>query len=131
MNPTEFYRQVVASIDDDDVHTVAGILAGHVGEENLITIGDLARQAFGEFTVSSERKTREILETLTTKHHLPVCSNSGRPGRWLAKDDEEREAAARELEARGQHVLDRARALRLAIVPPKEFTRQRQPSLWR
>ncbi|HZW04269.1 MAG TPA: hypothetical protein VFF68_10105 [Anaerolineaceae bacterium] len=131
MDPTEFYRQIVESIREEDVHAVAGVMAGHVGEENLITLEDLAIQAFGEYNASTERKTREILEKLTTEHHLPVCANSGRSGRWLARDAAERDKSAGELERRGNHTLDRARALRMAVVPAKTLKRERQQSLWR
>lgn len=133
MNPSEFYHDLITSIKEDDVYTIANILADHVGQENAITLKDLAVKAFGEFTVSTERKTRELLEQLTKDHHLPVCSFSGKSGRWLAANDEEKENAAAELEARGRNTLERARALRLSVVPAKTLKRERetQMSMWR
>lgn len=133
MNPTEFYQSLISSIREDDLKTVAGIMAQHAGEKNSTTIESLARKVFGEFNSSTERKVREILERLTVEYHMPVCSVSGKPGRWLAANESEREAAAAELESRGRNTLDRARALRMAVVPSKEpnFTRPKQLDIWR
>ena len=132
MKPTEFYQSLVASITDSDVRCVAQVMAQHVGQHNLITLDGLSRRAFGACNASTERKTREILERLTREHHLPVCSVSGKAGRWLAETDDERFAAARELEARAQNILDRAKALRMASVPAQPL-QDRQPvqtNLW-
>lgn len=133
MDPSEFYKSLIASITEEDTQAVARIMANHIGASNLISLQDLTVQTFGEYTTSTERKTREILEDLTVNYHMAVCSVSGKPGRWLASSEDEREAAARELEARGRNTLERARALRMAVVPGKEptFQKTRQPSLWR
>jgi len=136
MKPSEYYQSLAESITEADVRRCAAIMALHIGQENLIHLDALARRIFGKCTASTERKTRDILEKLTTEYRLPVCSVSGRAGRWLAANDAERLSAVRELEARAQSVLDRAKALRQANVPVIEppVIPQRKPvqtSLWR
>lgn len=132
MKPSDFYQELVNSITDDDIRRAARIMTMHVGYDNLITIDGLSERIFGEYTNSTERKTREILEKLTTEYHLPVCSLSGKSGRWLAANEDERISAVRELESRGQSILDRAKALRFATVPAQEILDKQpvQANLW-
>ena len=132
MYPAQVYQEILRTITDDRVRATANVLMKHVGAENAIELPEIARAVFGKVTESSTRATREILETLTVEHHLPVCSLSGKPGRWLAADEFERDAAARELESRGRQTLDRAAALRRASVPAV-FQPDNQPTqmgLW-
>lgn len=132
MHPTQVYQEILRTITDDKIRAVANVMIWHVGAANAIDLPDLARAVFGKVTESTTRATREILETLTVEYHLPVCSLSGKAGRWLAADEEEREQAARELEDRGRHTLDRAAALRRASIPAV-FQPDNQPTqmgLW-
>lgn len=126
-DPTEYYRGLVQSITDDDVHRVGNLMLPHVGEKNLILLPDLVRHAFGKYTASTERKTRDILEILTLEYGLPVCSYSGKSGRWLAGSEEEKERCASELERRANSTLARARALRRAVIPPPQQLPRKQP----
>lgn len=132
MDPRAFYEQLVKQIDDADVRKVAQVMLNHVGEANLITLDDLARAAFDEFTQSTERKTRLILAKLVTDYHMPIGAYSAKPGRWLCADEEERRRVVMDLTARHNETGNRIHSLRLAKVPPKEpkFEKAVQNSLW-
>jgi hypothetical protein len=121
MQPTDVYREIISQIKDDDIRKAAQIMAWHVGHDNSITLDNLAMTIFDKVTDTSKRQTRDILETLTTEYLLPVCSDSGKAGRWLAKDNQERDEAAKELENRAHSTLDRARALRQAKTPTNVY----------
>ncbi len=130
--PREFYERLIADIDDADVRKVAGVMLKHIGEKNRIALGELADQAFGEFTESTERKTRLILAKLVTDYHMPIGAYSAKPGRWLCADEEERRRVVMDLTARHNELENRIRALRLAAVPAKEpkFEKPVQNSFW-
>lgn len=132
MEPTEFYRSLIASIDDAAVKRVASILADHVGEKNSITLEQICLKCYGSHNSTTERQVREILETLVTAYHLPVGAHSGKSGRWLCETEEEREQVAAELDHRAGEIQKRARNLRTAKVPPKmpTFERAKQASFW-
>lgn len=130
--PREFYERLIADIDDADVRKVAAVMLQHIGEDHLITLDDLTRQAFGEFTQSTERKTRLILARLVTDHHMPIGAYSGKAGRWLCADEEELNRVIMDLTARHNETGNRIHSLRLSKVPPKEpkFEKAVQNSLW-
>jgi hypothetical protein len=130
-DPSKFYGELVDAIDDHDLRTVARLMSYHVGEEQAITLQDLALLAFGEAGETSLRKTREVLAQLIEDHGFPVCSNSGKAGRWLAGTKEEALEAARERESRAEKLLASAKKLRMARLPaglPK-FDGSKQPGL--
>ncbi len=141
MQPKDFsrsihyvYRQIVSSIGEPDVRRVALVMMDHIGEANMISLEELARHCFGAFNASTERKTRKILELLATEHRMPVGAYSGRSGRWLCADEEERQRVVADLEARLGALTARVKALRTAIVPaqePRFAEREVQFSLWR
>lgn len=133
MKPQEFYQSLLGSITDQDAKIVGGILLNHIGEQNAIALPLLAKQAFGEYNANTERKTRKILELLATEHRMPVWAYSGRSGRWLCADEEERQRVVADLEARIEALTARVKVLRTAIVPAQEprFEREVQISFWR
>lgn len=133
MEPTEFYQTIASSIKEEDLRKVASLMVSHVGEENLITLEDIAIEIYGEFNKTTERKVRLVLEELVSDKHMPVCAYSGRSGRWLAKDDDERNKAIYDLESRYSSLQKRIYSLRLAVVPAKapNFEKSRQQRLWR
>lgn len=131
MDPAKFYGELVDSIDDHDLRKAARILSYHVGEENAISLQDLTLQLFGEAGDTSLRKTREVLAQLIENHGYPVCSNSGKAGRWMPATREEAIEAAAERESRAEKLLATARKLRAARLPaglPK-FDQTKQPGL--
>ena len=132
MDPRAFYEQLVKQIVDADVRKVAQVMLSHVGEKNRIALGELADQAFGEFTESTERKVRLILAKLVTDYHMPIGAYSAKPGRWLCADEEERRRVVMDLTARYNELQNRIHALRLAAVPAKEpkFEKPVQNNLW-
>ncbi len=132
IDPTEFFREIVGSITDEETLKIASIMLRHIGEEHLIELKELAVQAFGEFNPATERKTRLILAELVEKHKLPVGAYSGKSGRWLCVDEEEKERVIQDLEARHNSLQDRIRNIRMARTPPKaiEPGRAYQRNLW-
>jgi hypothetical protein len=132
MNPREFYEQLVSEIEEADIKRVAQIMLKHIGESNLISLEDLALQAFGKLGKDGDRKTRLILAKLVNEHHMPIGAYSGKAGRWLCADDEELNRVIMDLTARHNETGNRIHSLRLSKVPPKEpkFEKAIQNSLW-
>jgi hypothetical protein len=132
-DPSEFYKSLISSIKEDDVKKVAEIMTEFVGEKNNITLRDLAIRVFGEFNTNTERKTRLILEELVTNYRFPIGAYSGKSGRWLCRDAEERDRVISDLESRRDATNKRIRSLRSAVIPartPQIEKRHRQNNLW-
>lgn len=130
MKPVEFYQNLLAQIDEEDLRAVARVMLEHIGMERAIALPELARAAFGEYNVSTERKARILLEELVTRYHWPVGAHSGKPGRWLCENNAELDQVIRDLEARRNALDERIRALRSAIWPRTLPSPSRQRSLW-
>lgn len=131
MDPSKFYGELVNSIEDVDLRRAARILSYHVGEEHAIPLDVLAVEVFDSDSESAQRKTREVLAQLIEEHGFPVCSNSGKAGRWLAGTKEEALEAAREREHRAERLLESAKKLRAAKLPAglPRFGEDVQPGL--
>ncbi len=114
MRPEEYFAELAASINEHDERKILDILLAHVGEDNAIDLKSLTIQAFGEYTTSTERKTRLVLEELVTKYHIPIGGYSGKAGRFICKDDDEIERVCGDLEARQRAIQERILALRKA-----------------
>lgn len=132
MNPKAIYEEMVRSIQDMDVRTAARTMSYHVGEAQAISLEMMTFAVFKVADENAKRKTREILERLIEEHGFPVCSHSGKAGRWLAASKEEAAAAAAEREARAEKLLLSARKLRAARLPGREpeIGGQKQPGLF-
>lgn len=131
-NPHDFYKNLLSTIQERDIKNVAFVMLSHIGEDNSITLKALAMRVYGEFTDSTERKTRAVLEDLVTRYRFPVGASSGKSGRWLCKDRQEIEKVVSDLESRRDATNNRIACLRSAVVPVKvpEFEKPRQNSLW-
>lgn len=117
MDPAKYYAELVDSIQDVDLRKAARTLSYHVGEAQAISLRDLAFAVLGAADDNAMRKTRAILEQLIEEHGFPVCSHSGKAGRWLPGTKEEALEAAREREGRAEKLLASARRLRAANLP--------------
>lgn len=124
MNPREHYRKLSFSIKEADIRLVAAILSEHVGEENAVRIETLASRAGMD-----ERKVRIIIERLLTEYRVPVCSISGKPGRWLARTREDTKPSEMECRSRARELVERANAYAGCNFPPTEQVEAVQPSL--
>lgn len=133
MNPSDYYRSIVASIEERDLKKVAEFMLTHVGETHAVDLSTITVAVFEEFNPSTERKVRNILEDLTTKYHMPIGAYSGKAGRWLCQDQDEIQRVVADLERRVSSTNDRIRALRMANLPAQmpQVDRPRQHSLWR
>lgn len=133
MDPSDYYRTIVASIEERDLKKVAEFMLAHVGEKHAVDLSSIAVAVFEEFNPSTERKVRLILEDLTTKYHMPIGAYSGKAGRWLCQDQEEIQRVVADLERRVSSTNDRIRALRMANLPAQmpRVDRPHQHSLWR
>jgi hypothetical protein len=117
MDPSRYYAEMVDAIQDVDLRKAARTLSYHVGEENAVSLRDLAFAVYGAAEESDLRKTRQVLETLIEEHGFPVCSHSGKAGRWLPGTREEAIEAALEREGRAAKLMASARRLRGANLP--------------
>ena len=115
MNPTEYYKKLVAVIDDMELRKCARQLSYHIGENNAISIETLANEVFGETTENTIRRTRNLTETLIEDHGYPVCSRSGVAGRWMPAVKEEGIKAAEERERRAAKLLKSAKQIRANV----------------
>jgi hypothetical protein len=131
MDPAKYYGELVASIEDMDLRQAARTLTYHVGEEHAISLRDLSFAVCGAATDNDLRKTRSILEALIEEHGFPVCSHSGKAGRWLPGTREEAIEAAQEREHRAEKLLASAKKLRAAKLPAglPRFGEDAQPRL--
>lgn len=117
MSTTEFYDRILASIDDQTVRDVYKVLKNHVGEKNAITLQDLTMAVFPnepvvivirrgkpvrEVSETRMREVREAIEMMRNQpYDIPVCSNSGKAGRYLPATLEELYECSAEYIARG------------------------------
>lgn len=131
-DPRNFYTSLLATIQESDIRAVAAVMLSHIGEENSVTLKALAMRVYGEFTASSERKTRSVLEELVTRYRFPIGAYSGKAGRWLCKDRNEIEQVVADLESRRDATNNRIACLRSAVIPVRvpEVEKPRQNSLW-
>ena len=112
MNPSEYYKRLIASITEDDVRRVAEVMAEHIGEENRITLQNLVA-----LTKLNERTVRVILNTLVVEFGIPIGAHSGKDGRWIIDNKAEMDAVIAELTSRANKMNKRANALRRAVLP--------------
>lgn len=133
MKPAKVYEQMVAEITVHDLRKVARILTAHIGEANAIRLDALALMVYSDAGDSAQRKVREIIETLIEERGFPVCSHSGRAGRWLAETQTEANSAAAEREARAEKLRISATKLRQAgyRLPAGEPKWDDQPRLFK
>ncbi len=112
MNPSEYYKRLIASITEDDVRRVAEVMAEHIGEENRITLQNLVA-----LTKLNERTVRVILNTLVIEYGIPIGAQSGRAGRWICANKRELDTVIADLESRANETRNRVNALRVATIP--------------
>lgn len=132
MDPKKFYDELIDSIDDYELRTAARILSYHVGEQNAVPLEELSAKVLESSSETAQRKMREILKQLVDKHGMPICSNSGKAGRWLAGTHEEITETVRELESRIEQLSTRVRQLKMAKLPAKlpKIGVDKQPGLF-
>jgi hypothetical protein len=131
IDPSAHYACILEGLPEDLGRKVFTILSGHVGQDRAITREALATQALGEFTATTDRQVREVIEELRRKR-VPVLSSSGRAGYWLAKDRADVDGCIADLYARYHSIEETIRQLRQARVPAEmaEGERARQERLW-
>ncbi|PKN83357.1 MAG: hypothetical protein CVU46_17205 [Chloroflexi bacterium HGW-Chloroflexi-8] len=132
-DPSEFYKALLEKITEADTKKVAAIMTEFIGEDHHISLKDLTARVFGEFNTNTERKVRLILEDLVTNYRFPIGAYSGKSGRWLCKNKEERDRVISDLESRRDATSERIKSLQKAVIPasiPQIEKNHRQNSLW-
>ena len=141
MTTHPIYDRILASITDETVRAVYHVLKNHVGKDNAISLNDLTLAVFPNDPVvlviekgkptrkASETRTREIREAIeimrNQPYDIPVCSNSGRAGRYLPATPEELYECSAEYIARGSK--DIATGRNMERVARSWFARQITP----
>ena len=115
MNPSDYYKRLIASITEDDVRRVAEVMVNHIGEENRITLQNLVA-----LTKLNERTVRVILNTLVIEYGIPIGAQSGRAGRWICANKRELDTVIAELISRATALHERANALRRVQLPSSD-----------
>lgn len=132
MSTTQFYDEILADIPDGLERDVLNTLMQHVGETNKITLKALTVEILGDFSSTTERQVREVIERLRRKG-VAIISESGKAGRWLAANKSELDACVSEMEARHRNLGEVIRSLRLAQIPARQMkssTAARQITFW-
>lgn len=95
MSTTVIYDRILETIDDKLVRDVYCLIRDHIGKEHAISLEALTMTIYGDGAMivddegneyvnpSKTRAIREAIETLREVHGVPVCSNSGKAGRYL------------------------------------------------
>jgi hypothetical protein len=117
MNPSTYYRQIAAEITDSDTRKVLQVMSAHIGGDCSIELDDLSQAVFGTVSTSSTRKARMVLEQLVKEYEIPIGAYSGKSGRVIIADDEERWHVVRELQSRQSELHQRARVIMQAKLP--------------
>lgn len=89
------YDRILSEITDQTVRDVYCLIRDHIGKDHAITIDALTLTVYGNAALITDddgneyvnptktRSVREAIETLREVHGVPVCSNSGKAGRYL------------------------------------------------
>jgi hypothetical protein len=101
------YDRILSSITDQTVMDVYTTIRDYVGESHRITKESVSLVLWGKYTPSTDRTIRECVETLHSVYGVPICTDSGKAGYYMAATREElagwitehRSRAHRELEA--------------------------------
>ena len=95
MTTTLIYDRILAEITDQTVRDVYCVIRDHIGKEHAITLDALTLTVYGNaglvtddngnenINPTKSRAIREAIETLREVHGIPICSNSGKAGRYL------------------------------------------------
>lgn len=117
MDLRDYYRLLASEISEIDMRKAVKILAGHIGKENAISKRELVIAIYGKYTVSTERKTREVISRLVRDYSLAIGSNSGSSGYYICGDVEEKRDAVKELYHRAEMIRERGMELARAQLP--------------
>lgn len=136
MSTTPYYDRILESIDDQLVKDVYCTIRDYIGKDHTITLEALTLVVYGEeakirigtgysINPSKSRAIREAIETLREIHGVPVCSNSGKAGRYLPASRAELDEFIAEHESRAKKEFDAAEKLKKAaktwdFTKPKE-----------
>lgn len=118
LEPREIYREILAGVTSGFEQRVAEILSYHVGSDNRITSEDLVRMAcygYGSLTRPTDADDRRVRKAIANLQEagLPILSDSGQGGRWIASEGEI-DAYIAELESRRSRLAEKVAALRKA-----------------
>ena len=126
---TPQYEALLDSITDDDCRKAFDFMLdrGAIGADNRLTIEAISFQLYKAVGDNAIRKTRDVLEILRTEYRVPICSTSGKPGRWLAASEDEKRECLADFYARRDSLSKVINALERAPVPAaKELSKPAQ-----
>lgn len=117
MDLRDYYRLLASEIDEKDMRNAIKVLSEHIGKENAISKHELVIAIYGKYTVSTERKTREVISRLVRDYSLAIGSSSGSSGYYLCGDADEKRDAVKELYHRADMIRERGMELARAKLP--------------
>jgi hypothetical protein len=144
MSTTQFYENLLTAKPEGFEKQVHDALQNHVGKAHRITLDNLTAKVYKDdlealdpvehegFIAGHERLVREAIETLRRDFRIPVLSQSGVSGRWLAESNEELDETIKELESRHRNLGEVIHSLHMAQVPgvTPQFEKTRQYTIW-
>lgn len=126
MTTTPQYDRILETIDDQLIRDVYCQIRDHVGKEHAISLDALTITVYGQAALITDddgneyvnptrtRAIREAIETLREVHGVPVCSNSGKAGRYLPASRAELDEFIAEHMSRADKLRTAAEKLRKA-----------------
>ena len=89
MTTTPYYDKILSEITDQTVRDVYCILRDYVGEDHRITKEAACLVIWGKYNQSTDRTIRECVETLHAVYGVPICTDSGKAGYYMAGNERE------------------------------------------
>ena len=118
MSTTAYYNNLVNHIPPGLYQDVFRMLASTTKSSRI------TRQGLVNALHADDRQLRDVIADLVTNYRIPILSESGKPGYWLADSDDEKQESIAELRSRAKQLNERALALEKAQVPAAKELRQ-------
>jgi hypothetical protein len=120
MTRTAYYNNLVNHIPPGLYQDVFRLLASTTKDRRI------TRQGLIMATHAEDRQLRDVIADLVTQYRIPILSESGKPGYWLAETEAEKQESIAELLSRAEQLTERAKALRKAEIPAAADLRRAQ-----
>lgn len=121
------YEKILATMPDGLERSLMNVLQHHVGNDKRISRAMLVRMIFNRPWSANCTEDRQIREAISSlQKTVPVLSDSGKGGYYLASSADEIKLYAEEIVSRARELEEKARWLR--SLAERMFTEQ--PSLF-
>lgn len=130
MSTTATYDHILSTMPRGLEKDILALLHHHIGKDRPIKREALSLYCFDAFTTTTDRQVREAIETLRREYRVPVLSESGKAGYWLAADQSEIDTFIAEMQARRDNIDQVIGSMRSARVAASYKMPNSQMGLW-